>query len=234
MYTTTMDMDPTNFKVFDIESDDVAGPFGAHGIGEPCVTNDSAIINAIFNATGKWMDCAAAAHTGYRTESAWQGDSPLACFPGKGGNGKMYKVAHVNAKTVQEATAALAKGKAMVIAGGTDVVPFLKGMFSPTVPDTMVNLKTIPGLDYIKEEGGMLKVGALANLTAVANNATVKTNYTALAEAARDVAAPELRNMGTIGGNICQSLRCAYYRNEYNDFPCLRKIQGQLCFALAG
>ena len=62
----------------------------------------------------------------------------------------------------------------MAIAGGTDVIPYLKGMFSPIIPDTVVNLKTIPNLDYIKEEGGMLKVGALAKLTAIANNAAVK------------------------------------------------------------
>ncbi len=146
----------------------------------------------------------------------------------------MYQVAHVDAKTVQEATTALAKGKAMAIAGGTDVLPYLKGMFSPTVPETVVNLKTIPNLSYIKEEGGMLKVGALTTLSAIANNNTVKTNYAALAQAAKSVAAPELRNMGTIGGNICQSVRCTYYRNEYNDFPCLRKVQGQPCYALTG
>jgi len=146
----------------------------------------------------------------------------------------MYQVAHVDAKTVQEATAALAKGKAMAIAGGTDLVPYLKGMFSPVIPDTIVNLKTIPNMAYIKEEGGMLKVGALTKLSAVAADSTVTSKYTALAQAAKAVAAPELRNMGTIGGNICQSVRCPYYRNEYNDFPCLRKVQGNLCFALTG
>jgi len=146
----------------------------------------------------------------------------------------MYQVAHVDAKTVAEATAALAKGKAMAIAGGTDLIPYLKGMFSPIAPETIVNLKTIPNMAYIREEGGVLKVGALTTLTAIANNATVKSNYTALAQAAKSVAAPELRNMGTIGGNICQTVRCAYYRNEYNDFPCLRKTQGALCFALTG
>lgn len=148
----------------------------------------------------------------------------------------MYQVAHVNATTIQEATAALAKGKAMAIAGGTDLVPYLKGMFSPIVPETVVNLKTIQGLDYIREEGGNLLIGALTTLTTVANNATVLGNYTALAQAAKAVAAPELRNMGTIGGNICQSVRCTYYRNEYNDFPCIRKQQGggATCFALTG
>jgi xanthine dehydrogenase YagS FAD-binding subunit len=146
----------------------------------------------------------------------------------------MYQVAHVDAKTVQEATAALAKGKAMAIAGGTDVIPYLKGMFSPVVPDTIVNLKTIPGLSYIKEEGGMLKIGALTTLTTIANSSVVKGSYTAIAQAAKAVAAPELRNMGTIGGNICQTVRCAYYRNEYNDFPCLRKNNSGLCYALTG
>ena len=149
----------------------------------------------------------------------------------------MYQVAHVNATTVQEATAALAKGKTMAIAGGTDLVTYLKGMFSPNVPDTVVNLKTIPGLSYIREEGGRLNIGALTTLTTIANSSVVKGNYTALAEAAKAVAAPELRNMGTIGGNICQAVRCTYYRNEYNDFPCVRKVSGSAghpCYALTG
>ena len=57
-------------------------------------------------------------------------------------------------------------------------------MFTPNPPTTMVNIKTIPNLAYIKEEGGMLKIGALTTLTAVATNAAVKSKYTALAEAA--------------------------------------------------
>ncbi|MCL2150308.1 MAG: FAD binding domain-containing protein [Dehalococcoidia bacterium] len=146
----------------------------------------------------------------------------------------MYQVAHVNANTVNEATAALGTGKAMAIAGGTDLVPYLKGMFSPIIPDTVVNLKTISGLSGIKEEGSILKIGALTTLAEIAKDETVKSKYNAIAEAAKAVAAPELRNMGTIGGNICQSSRCTYYRNEYNDFPCLRKVQGGRCYALTG
>jgi len=146
----------------------------------------------------------------------------------------MYQVTHVNANSVQEATAALAKGDAMAIAGGTDLVPYLKGMFSPIIPKTIVNLKTISGLDGIREDAGVLKIGALATLTAVANNSIVKDKYTVLAQAAKAVSAPELRNMGTIGGNICQKPRCTYYRNEYNDFPCLRKDRSGTCYALTG
>jgi len=146
----------------------------------------------------------------------------------------MYQVEHVDAKTIDQAKAALGKGDAMVNAGGTDLVPYLKGMFSPVIPKTIVNLKNIPGLSYIREEGGNLRIGALTTLTEIAKSDLVKGKYTAVAEAAKSVAAPELRNMGTIGGNICQSSRCTYYRNEYNDFPCLRKVRGGECYALTG
>jgi xanthine dehydrogenase YagS FAD-binding subunit len=146
----------------------------------------------------------------------------------------MNKIAHVDAASVADAQTQLAKGKAQVIAGGTDLMTYLKGMVSPNPPTTVVNLKTIPNLAYIKEEGGMLKIGALTTLTAIANSATVKGNYAALAQAAQAVAAPELRNMGTIGGNICQRPRCLYFRNEYNSFNCLRKNSSGLCYALLG
>ena len=146
----------------------------------------------------------------------------------------MYKIAHVDATSVVDAQAQLAKGKAMAMAGGTDLVTYLKGMITPNAPTTVVNLKTIPNLAYIKEEGGMLKIGALATLTAIANSATVKGNYAALAQSALAVGAPELRNMGTIGGNICQRPRCLYFRNEYNSFNCLRKNSSGLCYALLG
>ena len=141
---------------------------------------------------------------------------------------------HVNATTVADAQAALAKGKAQVIAGGTDLTSYIKGLVSDAVPETVVNIKTIPNMVYIKEEGGMLKIGALTTLTTVANSSVVKGNYTVLAQAAQAAASPELRNMGTIGGNICQKPRCIYYRNEFNDFNCLRKNPSGLCYALIG
>ena len=146
----------------------------------------------------------------------------------------MYKITHVNATSVAEAASALSKGNAQVMAGGTDLITYLRGMFTPNPPTTVVNIKTIPNLAYIKEEDGMLKVGALTTLTALATNATVKEKYTALSQAALSVAAPELRNMGTIGGNICQKPRCIYYRNEYNAFNCLRKSSAGVCYAIAG
>ncbi len=145
----------------------------------------------------------------------------------------MKDISHVNATTVGDAVAELQKGNAAVIAGGTDIVHALRGMISPNLPDTLVNIKPIPSLSKLAEEGGMLKIGPLATLTELAESSVVQTKYTALAQAARQAASPELRNIGTIGGNICQGVQCWYYRGEHNVFHCLRK-GGPLCNALIG
>ena len=109
--------------------------------------------------------------------------------------------------TVADAAATLAKGGAAILAGGSELLQGLKAMNSPaTPPAVLVNLKTIPNLAYIKEEGGMLKIGALTTLATIAASATVQGNYAALAQAAGAAATPELRNQGTIGGNICQKV----------------------------
>ena len=142
---------------------------------------------------------------------------------------------HVNATSVADATTSLAKGKTQVIAGGTDLLCYLRNMCSPNPPAALVNIKTVvPSLSYIKEEGGMLKIGALTTLDAISASAVVLTNYTALAQAAQAVSSPELRRMGTIGGNICQKPRCNYFRFEYNEFPCVRKDPKGICPAIAG
>jgi xanthine dehydrogenase YagS FAD-binding subunit len=139
----------------------------------------------------------------------------------------------VNAKTVAEAATALGSGKAAVLAGGTDLMTTLRDYINPTQPDTLVNIKTIPNLSYIKEDGGMLKIGALATLADIADSAVVKGKWSALAAAAKAVGSPQLRNMGTIGGNLCQECRCWYYRGMNNFFNCFRK-GGTICLAVAG
>jgi xanthine dehydrogenase YagS FAD-binding subunit len=120
-----------------------------------------------------------------------------------------------------------------VNAGGTDLFAGLKGMVLPEPPTTVVNLKTIPDMDYIREEGGMLRIGALATLTNILESSIVQSKYQGLAEAAHQAATPALRNMGTIGGNLCQEVRCWYYRAEHNAFFCFRK-GGPLCFLVPG
>jgi xanthine dehydrogenase YagS FAD-binding subunit len=147
----------------------------------------------------------------------------------------MKTFTHFNASTIDEAVSLLRRyqGKANLIAGGTDILGKMKDRILPGYPEALINLKTIPGLDIIMEENNVLKIGPLAILEDIAHNETIKTGYTALAEAARRTASPHLREMGTIGGNICQDIRCWYYRNSENRFPCLRKGGGR-CYALKG
>jgi xanthine dehydrogenase YagS FAD-binding subunit len=146
----------------------------------------------------------------------------------------MKSFKHINAKTLAEAKTALAGGKAVVIAGGTDLIGQLKdNILHPSYPATLVNIKGIPGLDYIKEEGGMLKIGATTRLSDIAANPGINRKYTALAQAALRVATPHVRDMGTIAGNIAQLHRCWYFRKPENRFPCIRK-GGKQCFAMSG
>jgi xanthine dehydrogenase YagS FAD-binding subunit len=146
----------------------------------------------------------------------------------------MYKFTKVNAIAVADAATALAVGKAQVLAGGTDLMSYMKGMCSPNPPTTLVNIKNVTGLDYIKVDGTTLKIGALTSLTDIAASTVVAGGWNVLAQAAKAVGGPELRNMGTIGGNICQKPRCIYFRNEFNNFNCLRKTAGNVCYALIG
>ena len=150
-------------------------------------------------------------------------------------NMKQFK--HLNATSIADASAKLAANpQSAVIAGGTDLLGVIKSDIIPDFPQTVVNLKTIPNLDYIKEESGVLKIGPLARVIDVANNATVKGGYSLLSTAASRVSSTTLRTMGTIGGNLCQRVRCWYYRypNEFGGrIFCFRK-GGQLCFAVPG
>jgi xanthine dehydrogenase YagS FAD-binding subunit len=143
------------------------------------------------------------------------------------------KFAHVNARTIDEAASLLRTGKAAALAGGTDLLGAMRFEILPTYPETVVNLKSIPGLDYIKEEAGMLKIGALTRLEDIVGNDVVKTKYSALAEAAHRTASPHIREMGTLAGNICQMTRCWYFRLPDNRFNCFRK-GGTKCYAIDG
>ena len=147
----------------------------------------------------------------------------------------MKPFTHTNAKTVAEARKALSGNRTALIAGGTDLLGTLKDNILPDnmYPLTLVNIKTIPNLDYIREESGMLKIGAATRLADIASNSTVSGKYTALSQAASRVATPHVRDMGTIGGNIAQLHRCWYFRKPENRFPCIRK-GGKTCFAMTG
>jgi NADPH-dependent glutamate synthase beta subunit-like oxidoreductase len=121
----------------------------------------------------------------------------------------------------------------VIHAGGTDLLNLLKTRSRPKAPKAIVNIKGIPGMDTIREEGGVLKIGALCRLSDIEENDILRTKYPLLAQAAHAVGSPQIRNMGTIVGNICQEPRCWYYRYPENVFYCLRK-GGPKCYALTG
>ncbi len=140
---------------------------------------------------------------------------------------------HINAATLDEASEILKKGGAVALAGGGDLLNALKDNIFPEYPKTVVNIKSIPGLNYIKAEGDTLKIGALTTLADIARSPLIAEKAKIAAQAAGRVSAPTLRETTTIGGNLCQMPRCWYYRKLNNRFDCSRK-GGDRCFALTG
>ncbi len=147
----------------------------------------------------------------------------------------MKNFQHFDAKTVDEAVALLKRfGEGgRVIAGGTDLIGEMKDYLHAKQPEVLINLKTIPGLDAIKEDGEGLKIGTMAKLSDIAESKTVQGKWKALAEAAAHVGSNQIRQMGTLGGNLTQHSRCNYYRISRDYFNCLRK-GGLVCYAIAG
>lgn len=116
------------------------------------------------------------------------------------------------------------------IAGGQDLLTTMKDYI--TRPSRVVNLKGIRGLDKIVEDGkGGLRIGALVTLAQLEEHPVVRRSFPGLAEAAHSVATPQIRNLGTVGGNLCQRPRCWYFRLE--EAVCLKK-GGSECFAATG
>ncbi|MDE0484414.1 MAG: xanthine dehydrogenase family protein subunit M [Candidatus Poribacteria bacterium] len=144
----------------------------------------------------------------------------------------MDKFSYVNATSLKQVTSLLSDsgwGEVMMIAGGTDLLSELKEYIE--TPKTLINLKTLPGMDSITADATGLKIGALATVTDIAMHPTIQHHYTVLAQAAASVATPQIRNVGTLGGNLCQRPRCWYYRDE--TVNCLKK-GGDICYAIDG
>ncbi len=141
----------------------------------------------------------------------------------------MPNFGYVRAGSIPEAIEHLDADGARAHAGGTDLLGCLRdGVFSAS---RVVGLAEIPELAGIGETGdGALRIGAMTRVAQVAAHPLIARRYRALAQAAAEVASPQLRNQGTLGGNLCQKPRCWYYRGE---FHCLRK-GGTQCFAVDG
>ena len=143
----------------------------------------------------------------------------------------MQNFSYVNATSIEQVPSLLGRSwdDAVVMAGGTDLLGEMKDFAA--VPKRVVNLKSIEGLDYIRQDDAALRIGALATLTDVLNDGAVSKDYSALRQAVSVIASPQIRNMATLAGNILQRPRCWYYRSE--DFPCLKK-GGARCYAVGG
>lgn len=113
-------------------------------------------------------------------------------------------------------------------AGGTDVIPEIKSDL--IVPSRLISLARLAELKGIKKEEGGIQVGALTTLAEIAANEDIAAHYSALSQACELAASPQIRNVATIGGNLCQDSRCPYFRG---DFKCLLK-GGETCFARDG
>lgn len=114
---------------------------------------------------------------------------------------------------------------AWVMAGGLDSFDFLKDRVKK--PAVLVDLSGIDALKGIRSTSDGIEIGAMTTLTEIANHAEIKKNYGVLAEAASLVASPQIRNQGTLGGNVSQDTRCWYYRGGW---PCYR-AGGNICYA---
>ncbi len=144
----------------------------------------------------------------------------------------MHSFDYVNAPTSAKAIELLGtvRDQAKIVAGGTDLLDELKeGLIKPK---QLVNIKANAGLRHIAFDAvGGLRLGALATLSEVEDHPAVRKNFPILAEAVRVVASPQIRNVATVGGNLCQRPRCWYYRDE--ALHCRRK-GGPICYSVAG
>jgi xanthine dehydrogenase YagS FAD-binding subunit len=136
---------------------------------------------------------------------------------------------YIRPKTLKDAVKELSANGAGLHAGGTDMLGCLRDhVFDIRKMVSISGLKELEGIKGVAD--GKMRIGAMTTISQVAGDSAIKERYAALAQSAAEVASPQLRNQGTLGGNLCQKPRCWYYRGEFN---CLRK-GGEKCFAVAG
>ena len=151
---------------------------------------------------------------------------------------RMPKFSVANPTTVEQAVALMAEHgeQARFIAGGTDLGPNLKHhLFTPTMVVSLGGVAELHGVD-VDADGGLV-IGAMATLTEVAEDARIVDGWPALAQAARLVSGPQLRNMGTLGGNVMLDTRCQWYNQTYFWRKALgfcMKKDGTLCHVVQG
>lgn len=150
---------------------------------------------------------------------------------------RLPKFEYLRPESVEQASAILreASEEALLMAGGTDLLVAMKQRLR--TPRHLIDLKGIPGLDTIHHQDGTLRIGALTTLRQISQSPIVQEKFPALAQAARRAASPQVRNLATIGGNICLTRRCWYYNQSLawrqSRAPCLR-MGGAQCYVVKG
>ncbi len=146
---------------------------------------------------------------------------------------KIQPIQYIPAENLDTARKLLKEniGRAKVLAGGTDLLGGMKDAIHDEQPELLIGLKPVKDSSFIREEKDGLSIGSLTTLAEIAKNPLIRQKYPLLAQAASSVASPQIRNVATIAGNLCQEPRCWYYRNPENNFDCLRK-GGRWCDAL--
>jgi xanthine dehydrogenase YagS FAD-binding subunit len=128
----------------------------------------------------------------------------------------MQSFEYANPSSVQEAVGLLGArwGQADVLAGGTDLISLMKQDLN--APKRVVNIKNVKELEGIRKTAdGGLRIGAIVTMDELARNADVLAGYKSLADAAGGIPSPQIRHMGTVGGDLCQRPRCWYYRHGF-------------------
>lgn len=145
----------------------------------------------------------------------------------------MKTFANKNPQTLEQAVSFVQQARKdgqtpSVVGGGSDLLGMVKEFLIK--PDVLVNLKTIKGLDQVAPTASGVNIGGLITLDTLGSHPLILSQYSVLAEAAETVATPQIRNVGTLAGNVCQRPWCWYFRN---GFPCL-KNGGDTCFSIVG
>jgi len=139
--------------------------------------------------------------------------------------------------SVAQAVSLLSKHqqKGAILAGGTDLLGMMKDRLEGPklkMPEFLIDIKGVKDLNYIKEHKNGLKIGAGTPLSEIISSDLIGKKYPLLRQAASQVGVPQIRNVGTLGGNLCQKPRCWYYRGKlFQD--CFRK-GGNNCYAPGG
>jgi xanthine dehydrogenase YagS FAD-binding subunit len=144
----------------------------------------------------------------------------------------MREFAYFRARSLDEALRESAAPEAALLAGGTTLIDLAK--CGVAAPARLIDITHLSGLDAISVNGSGAEIGALAKMSRVADDPRIKENFPAISESLSLAASAQIRNMATIGGNLLQRTRCAYFRDPATFPACNKRAPGSGCAALGG